>query len=66
MPLQFSYLPGKRKVCEQLVIRLLYVFRICLFCLSMCPQYDVTHHYATSSMQSTSSFWRFVGQVCVA
>ena len=49
--------------CERLVLRLLYVFRICLFvCVSVlntCAIYYVIRYYATAVY---SSFWRFAGQ----
>ena len=62
------FLPaGARAACERLVLRLLYVFRVCLFvCLSVCTSalitcalYYVIRYYATAVY---SSVWRFAGQ----
>ena len=66
------FLPaGARAACERLVLRLIYVFRVCLFvclfvCLSVCAsalitcaKYYVIRYYATAVY---SSFWRFSGQ----
>ena len=63
------FLPaGARTACERLVLRLLYVFRVCLFvCLFVscasalitCAIYYIIRYYATAVY---SSFWRFAGQ----
>ena len=58
---------GARAARERLVLRLLYVFRVCLFvCLFVCASalitcaiYYVIRYYATAVY---SSIWRFAGQ----
>ena len=61
-----DFLPAGAR--ERLVLRLLYVFRVCLFvCLSVCLCVRTYHmrniyvirYYATAVY---SSFWRFAGQ----
>ena len=66
-----KFLPaGARAARERLILRLIYVFRVCLFvCLSVCAsalitcaKYYVIRYYATAVY---SSFWRFAGQATV-
>ena len=55
--------PGARVARERLVLKLLYVLRVCLFvcasALITCAIYYVIRYYATAVY---SSFWRFAGQ----
>ena len=60
------FLPaGARAARERLVLRLLYVFRVCLFvCLSVRPHLSRAQYitsYVTMQLQY-SSVWRFAGQ----
>ena len=59
-----DFLPaGARAAYKRLVLRLLYVFRVCLFvcasALITCAIYYVIRYYATAVY---SNFWRFAGQ----
>ena len=52
---------------SQLVLRLLYVFRVSLFVCALRPhlsraQYYVMRYYATAVYYCTNCFWRLVGQ----
>ena len=60
----YCYQPGVRKAREWLVLRLLYIFCVCL---SVRPhlsraQYCVMCYYATVVYHCTNCFWKFVGQ----